>query len=128
MLMQVLEKTVTTDPIYPLIYAKWLEGINELDPQSEAALNMMKTRSITDNKAFANQQELAIMQADIEMADKLRQAHEGGSPTDDTSATPPAPASSTTSAPPPDQPAPNVPAPVQNVHINLPEGAMGGNA
>jgi cation transport regulator ChaC len=125
MLMQVLEKTVPTDPIYPLIYAKWLEGINELDPMSEAALNMMKTRSITDNKAFANQQEIQVMQADIEMADKLRQAHEGMNPPSDPSQPPSAPGPSTTDAPPPDQPAPNAPAPVQNVHVNIPPPQMG---
>lgn len=72
MLMQVLEKTLPTDPIYAPIYAKWLRGINELDPQSEAALNIMKMRATIENKAYADQQELAIMQQDLEMSDKIR--------------------------------------------------------
>ena len=105
---------VVSDPIYAPIYAKWLRGINELDPQSEAALNIMKMRATTENKAYADQQELAIMQQDLEMADKIRNQMQGVAPEPEQA---PAPTPTPESTP----QAPAAPAPVvPNIHINLP--------
>lgn len=69
--LQILEKTPPADPIYPIMYGKLLSLMNELDPQSAAALEMMKHKNILENKAFADQQELAILEKDIEMSQKL---------------------------------------------------------
>ncbi len=80
MMMQVLDKTVPTDPIYPIIYAKWLSMINQLDPQSQAALDMMKNKNVVENKAFINQQEAATLQQDIAMANQISSQNLPGAP------------------------------------------------
>lgn len=71
MMMQVLEKTNPTDPIYPIIYEKWLSMINQLDPQSEAALSMMKNKNVLADKAFATQQEIDILKQDLELSRQI---------------------------------------------------------
>jgi hypothetical protein len=112
MMMQVLEKTIPTDPIYPIIYEKWLAMINQLDPQSLAALDMMKHKNVLENKAFADQQELAAMQQDIELASQINASNPQGSQV------PQEPASEPTPQEPP--PAPPV---IPNIHINIPNRA-----
>ncbi len=109
-ILQILEKTLPSDPVYPVMYAKLLEGYNELDPQSEAALNMMKTRNVIENHAFANQQELAIMQQDLEMESKIAASQAAGAPPPEA---PPAP------EPQPQAPPQEAPPPM-NVHVHLP--------
>jgi hypothetical protein len=78
MLLQMLEKTDPTSTVYPIMYAKMLEAINQLDPQSEAALNMMKTKNVMENEAFANEQQLKQMQQDIELSSKMASLNQGG--------------------------------------------------
>jgi hypothetical protein len=114
MMMQVLEKTIPTDPIYPIIFEKWLAMINQLDPQSIAALDMMKHKNVLENKAFADQQELAVLQQDIEMASQINASNpQGGQAPQE-----PEP------EPPPQEP-PTTPAPpmMPNIHINIPNRA-----
>jgi hypothetical protein len=114
MMMQVLEKTIPTDPIYPIIYEKWLAMINQLDPQSLAALDMMKHKNVLENKAFADQQELAAMQQDIELASQINASNPQGSQA------PQEPAPESTPQEPPPSPAPPV---IPNIHINMPNRA-----
>ena len=80
MMMQVLEKTLPTDPIYPIIFEKWLAMINQLDPQSSAALEMMKNKNVLADKAFADQQELSILQQDIQLASQISAGAQPGQP------------------------------------------------
>jgi hypothetical protein len=112
MMMQVLEKTIPTDPIYPIIFEKWLAMINQLDPQSLAALDMMKHKNVLENKAFADQQELAAMQQDIELASQINASNPQGGQA------PQEPAPEPTPQEPP--PAPPV---IPNIHINMPNRA-----
>ena len=79
-ILQALEKTLPGDPIYPIMYSKMLEGYGELDPMSLAALNMMKARSVLENRQFADAQELATIQQDIEMEAKLQGGQPNGPP------------------------------------------------
>jgi hypothetical protein len=112
MMMQVLEKTIPTDPIYPIIYEKWLAMINQLDPQSLAALDMMKHKNVLENKAFADQQELAAMQQDIELASQINASNPQGSQAHQEPAPEPTP-----------QEPPPAPPMVPNIHINIPNRA-----
>ena len=115
-ILQVLEKTLPTDPIYAVMYAKLLEGYNELDPMSEAALNMMKQKCMIENKAFMTQAEVNILQQDIEMESKIHQQQQMENLGDPGPATKPMEPPSEPQAP----PAPPPPAPVHNVHVNIP--------
>lgn len=72
-ILAALERTPPTDPIYPIMYGKLLSGYDELDDQARAALDIMKTRIVVENKTFADQQDLALMQQDIQMAQQLGQ-------------------------------------------------------
>jgi hypothetical protein len=114
MMMQVLEKTIPTDPIYPIIFEKWLAMINQLDPQSVAALDMMKHKNVLENKAFADQQELAVLQQDIEMASQINASNPQGSQVSQEPEPEP---------PPQEPPTPPAPPMMPNIHINIPNRA-----
>jgi hypothetical protein len=77
-LLQVLTATDPTSAVYPNMYAKLLDAIGQLDPQSEAALNIMKTKVTLENQAFADEQQLKAMTADIELASKMASLNQGG--------------------------------------------------
>ena len=108
-ILAALERTPPTAAIYPDMYAKLLSGYNELDPQAQAALNIMKTQIIAENKAFIDQQDLAVMNQDIEMAGKLRALQAGAVPQGGGQPTP---------APRPE------PAPAQTLQIPSPGGVV----
>ena len=72
-ILAALERTPPTDPIYPVMYKKLLEGYNELDEQAQAALDIMKTKIVVENKAFTDQKEAEILSQDIDMAQRLGQ-------------------------------------------------------
>ena len=105
-ILQILEKTLPTDPIYAVMYAKLLDGYNELDPMSEAALNMMKQRCMIENKAIMTQAELSVMQQDIEMESKISQQQQGNLGEAGKATEPEAP--------------PEPPAPPVAVHLHMP--------
>ena len=105
-ILQILEKTMPTDPIYAVMYAKLLDGYNELDPMSEAALNMMKQRCMIENKAIMTQAELSVMQQDIEMESKISQQQQGNLGEAGKATEPEAP--------------PEPPAPPVAVHLHMP--------
>ncbi len=75
--LAILEKTLPTDPVYPIMYEKLLTLINELDPQAKAALDMMKNKNVIENKAFADQQELALLQQDIALSQQIANPQPG---------------------------------------------------
>jgi len=121
-ILQILEKTLPTDPIYPVMYAKLLEGYGELDEMSDAALMMMKTRIMLENKSFASAQEVQIMAQDLEMEGKIGQQQQGGSEPEGGS---PQGEQGPPQGPPPEAPPPAPPpAPVtHNIHVNIPSKA-----
>lgn len=71
-ILQVLERTQPSDPIYAVMYAKLLEGYNELDDQAHAALMMMKARAVIENRKFSDSHEMEVMQQDFDLEQKLR--------------------------------------------------------
>lgn len=70
-ILQILEKTDPNSPLYAVMYKKLLTIMNQLDPQAEAAIDMMMEKNVLENKAFADQHELETLKQDMELADKL---------------------------------------------------------
>lgn len=72
-ILQTLERTQPQDPIYPIMYAKLLDKLGELDEQSLAALDMMKQKNVDENRTYADQQELAVLEQDLKIAQQMGQ-------------------------------------------------------
>ena len=70
-MLQLTEKMEPNSTLYPIMVAKMLVAINQLDPQSEAALNMMKAKNVLENKQFANAIELDQLERNIDIAAKM---------------------------------------------------------
>lgn len=70
-MLTMLQDSEPGETIRPLLFEKTLAGYDELDPQSQAALNMMKDQAVSANRAFASEKEIEILSRDLELAQKL---------------------------------------------------------